>query len=223
MNLPHVNVIVASPGHSFLSGYVKSLLATFHVFAQNELSYTFLNGYCSHVANAREITLSNTTVNDIADSRPAAGAFTYDTILWIDSDIIWNPEDALKLVKSDKDITTGAYILGDGVVAIYPKLFKKGYSIEEVQNKTELETVDACGFGFMAVKQGVFEKLTRPWFQSVNKDVEIDNKTYNFNVIGEDLSWCARVKELGYEIWFDPTIKVTHNKMFKLTWEGIMP
>jgi GT2 family glycosyltransferase len=39
--------------------------------------------------------------------------------------------------------------------------------------------------------------------------------------MGEDISWCKRVTDLGFNIWFDPRVKVTHHKTMKLTWEGI--
>lgn len=219
----HVNLIIATPGHSLLAGYVKSLLGTLEVLAQENISVTFANAYASHVADAREITISGTTQNNILESKPLMGAITYDKILWIDSDIMWEPKDVLRLYRSDKDIVTGAYLLADGSTAVHPKMFYPPFSYQDVQNKTELEEIEGCGFGFIAVKHGVFENLPRPWFQSANSDITIDGTPYNFNVIGEDLSWCIRVKRLGYKIWFDPSVKVTHHKMYKLTWEGVKP
>ena len=65
--------------------------------------------------------------------------------------------------------------------------------------------------------------MSRPWFQQVNTTIKVDGEDYTFPMIGEDISWCHRAAQLGYDIWFDPTIKVTHNKMVKLTWQGIMP
>jgi GT2 family glycosyltransferase len=62
--------------------------------------------------------------------------------------------------------------------------------------------------------------MTRPWFQSV---IVTNDNGFSFPMMGEDLSWCKRAIDLGYDIWFDPTVKVTHNKMMKLTWEGIKP
>lgn len=218
-SIPHVNLIIATPGHSVKGAYVKSLLATIGELSSRGFTFTFLNEYASHVADAREITLSGTFVNDITNSKPASGQITYDKILWIDSDIAWKPEDAVKLVESDKDIVSGAYMLTDGTVAAYPKLFEKGFSIDDILEKTELEKIEACGFGFLAVKSGIFEQLSRPWFQSVNKDIVVEGKTYNFNVIGEDISWCSRVKDLGYDIWLDPTVRVTHEKTVQLSWE----
>lgn len=221
--IPHVNVIIATPGYALLGNYVKSLLDTFRVFSEKNITFTFLNDYSSHVADAREVTLSGTRSNNLAESRPLTGQVTYDTILWIDSDISWKPEDALQLINSDKDITTGAYLLANGDTIIHPISLSRPYKYEDILEKTELEKIDGCGFGFVAIKQGVFEKMPRPWFQSANASHEIEGGIYNFNVIGEDLSFCMNAKKLGFEIWFDPTVKVNHHKSVVLTWEGIKP
>ena len=222
MNKPHINIIIATPGHSLMSDYVKSLIATMFELGKRELSFAFTNLYSSHVADAREVTLSGTFHNDITNSKPLSGNVTYDKIIWIDSDITWTPEDFIKLYESDKDIVTGAYLFPTGEVAAYPESMKTGFKIDEIKDKTELIPLAGCGFGFIAVKSGVFESLSRPWFQSTFGTVKGDDgEDYTFPVIGEDISWCMRVKEKGYEIWLDPTVQVTHNKMMKLTWEGI--
>ena len=219
----HANVIIATPGHSVLTGYVQSLLATCALLGEKKLSFLFTTGYSSNVADAREVTLSGTHQNNIFESRPLSGQYTYDTILWIDSDIVWKPEDALKLIESDKDITTGVYLFADGSTSVYPERFKAGYKHHEVLPKTELEKVDGCGFGFVAVKSGVFEKMSRPWFQSFHAEADIEGTKVKFNMVGEDLSWCYKVQEMGHDIWFDPSVRVTHHKQMKLTWEGIQP
>ena len=223
MDKPHVNLIIATPGHSLMADYVKSLLATSRELSKRGISWIYTNGYASHVTDAREITLSGTFENEIANSQPLSGQLTYDKILWIDSDIAWNPEDVIKLYESDKDVVSGAYLFGSGEVAAYEKFLKKGYSYDDVKDKTELMQIDGCGFGFICVKPGIFESLSRPWFQSAMAKLEQDGKEYEFPVIGEDISWCMRVKEKGYEIWLDPTVQVTHHKTMKLTWKGIQP
>jgi hypothetical protein len=218
--MPHVNIIIATPGHSMMSSYVRSLLALTDRLNQEKITWAWSSEYSSHVADAREMTLNGNNQNEINEQRPFKGTITYDKILWIDSDITFTPEDALTLIKSDKDIITGAYLLGSGEVTVYPKLLKQGYSYQEVISMSEPTKVSGCGFGFLAVKSGVFESMTRPWFQSV---VVTNDDGFSFPMMGEDLSWCKRATDLGYDIWFDPTVRVTHNKMMKLTWEGIKP
>jgi hypothetical protein len=215
-----VNVIVATPGYSVMSSYVKSLLSLSAAFAEKQISWMWFSEYSSHVADAREMTINGDNINSLDQKKPFKGKIEYDKILWIDSDIQFTPQDAIKLLDSDKDIISGAYLLPFGEVTAYPKLLKPGYTYEEVLRMTEPVKIAGCGFGFLAVKSGVFESLSRPWFQSAIVEQE---DGFRFPMMGEDLSWCKRVTDLGYEIWLDPTVRVTHHKTMKLTWEGIKP
>jgi len=218
--IQHVNVIIATPGHSVMSSYVRSLLELTGRLSAKGMTWAWSSEYSSHVGDAREMTLNGSNENEVNEQRPFKGTITYDKILWIDSDITFKPEDAITLIESDKDIVTGAYLLGSGEVTVYPNLLKQGYGYEQVKSMSEPVKVAGCGFGFLAVKSGVFESMTRPWFQSVL--VSTDDG-FSFPMMGEDLSWCKRATDLRYDIWFDPTVRVTHNKMMKLTWEGVKP
>lgn len=219
----HKNLIIATPGHSMMREYVYSLLAATKKLDELGISWAFSSEYCSHVADAREITLSGTRVNDPSQTKPFMGEITYDKILWIDSDIAFSPEHVIKAYESPYDIVTGAYLLAGGEVMAYKELFGKPYLYDEVKAMTEPVKVFGAGMGFMAVKSGVFESLSRPWFQSPTVTVknQSDDKDYTFPIMGEDLSFCHRANEAGFEVWFDPSIKVQHHKMMKLTWEGI--
>lgn len=222
-DIPHVNIIFCTPGHSVMSSYVKCLLPTIKLLEQEGISWGFSSEYSSHVADAREITLNGDNNNIIEETRPFKGEITYDKLMWIDSDINWNPEDVLKFYRSDKDIISGAYMLGTGEVVAYEKLFGPAYKYDDIKNRTEIFKVESIGFGFVCIKQGIFERLSRPWFQSVEATLKRESGDFTFPILGEDLSFCHRVKGLGYEIYLDPTVRLVHNKMMKLTWEGIMP
>lgn len=220
----HVNVVIATPGHSLMGQYVNSLLSTLTELSKKNITWAFSNKYCSHVGDAREITIGGEDPQDASDSRPFKGELTYDKIIWIDSDIAWTPEDFIKLYESDKDIISGAYLLQNGQVVAYKKVFEHPYSYEEVLKMTDPVKVHSVGFGFVAIKQGVFEKLSRPWFQQTTTSVKNeDGSTYSFPVMGEDMSFCIRASNAGFDIWLDPTVKVTHHKMMTLSWQGVKP
>ena len=200
-----------------------SLLATANELNRLGITWGFSNEYASHVADAREVTLSGNFDNDILNSYPFAGDVDYDKLMWIDSDIAWKPEDVLNLYYSDKDIVSGAYLLSNGQVMWQKKLLGQFYTYSEVMEIKDFEEfeIDATGFGFVCVKKGVFESLSRPWFQSATRTIDINGSDFTFNVIGEDISWCARVKDVGFKIYANPNVKVTHHKTVKLTWEGM--
>ena len=221
----HVNVVIATPGSSVMAPYVKSLLALITEFNNQGITWAFSNHYSSLIHNAREMTLSGTNQNSIFQRLPFEGQISYDKIMWIDSDIAFEPEDVLKLYNSDKDIISGAYLLSSGESTSFPKFFDRPYVIDEILNMTELQELEATGFGFLCVKAGVFESLTRPWFTSVivKTKNEENGEEYDIPVIGEDIAWSHRVRELNYKIWLDPTVKVTHHKTMTLSWDGIKP
>jgi hypothetical protein len=220
MEQQHVNVVICTPGHSLMSAYNKSLLATIAELSKQGITWAWSNEYSSHVADAREITLSGTYHNDPGEQRPFQGVLTYDKLMWIDSDIAWTPDDFLKLYNSDKEIISGAYLLAGGEVVAYKKLMGSPFIHEEVLSMKEPVKVFGLGFGFICIKSGIFEKMTRPWFQSIPATTKIGEKEYTFPIMGEDISWCHRAQGLGYDLWFDPTVRVTHHKTMKLTWEG---
>lgn len=222
MTKPHINVLIATPGHSVMSQYLMSLLRTVEVLNKKGITWAYLQRYASHVGDAREITIGGPDPQEIFDSRPLRGAVTYDKIIWIDSDIAWEPEQFLKLYESDKDILSGAYLLAGGEVVAYPEILKPALHFDQVKNMTEPMKVQAVGFGFVAVKQGVFESIARPWFQSVSiKQIHPETgEEYDFPLLGEDYSWCERAHRAGFDVWFDPTIRVIHHKTMQLTWEG---
>lgn len=219
-----VNLAIVTPGNGVTTEYLYSLLETIQVLLQNNISFTFSQRYSSHVADAREISLSGTKENNINESRPFEGNLDYDKILWIDSDISFTPEDVLKAYNSDFDVVSGAYLLADGTVAAYPKMLKGGLTINDVLNMSEPIEIDGAGMGFFCMKKGIFEQMERPWFGQVKaKHIDSDGNERDVVILGEDLSLCQKIRDLGYKIWLDPSIKLLHQKMYMLTWEGPRP
>ena len=45
------------------------------------------------------------------NQKPFQGKVDYDVIVWIDSDIIFTPEDVFKLLDSPHDVTAGVYMM----------------------------------------------------------------------------------------------------------------
>lgn len=133
-----------------------------------------------------------------------------DLIMWFDSDMVFNPDTLLRLLK---DIDDGA----DFVTGVYyrrtspftPTLFSKldineeGVAIwdqiEEVPDKGLFE-VAGCGFGCVLMKtdiaRDVFKKFGR-LFSPIGE-------------VGEDLSFCWRARECGYKLLCDPDIPLGH-------------
>ena len=67
--------------------------------------------------------------------------------------------------------------------------------------------VDYVGFGFVAVKYGVFESMKYPWFE--NPVRQVGDIT---DITSEDVYWCMKARQQNYEIFVDPTCLVGHQK-----------
>lgn len=219
MKKPHFNVVFATPGNSFTPNYVKSLLVSTNALNQEGLSWNFLNQGGSLVAMARETTIGGWDTNNVHMTEPCSGDFTYDMIMWIDSDIAWMPTDLFALYNSDKQIISGCYLMEDRHIPIYQQP-RGGMMPEEMLDEYRKPfKVAGCGFGFLAVKYGVFEKMPRPWFGPVsvpNFNEKTGERTEDFILVGEDLSWCTKAINTGFDIWVDPDVRVIHQKTFPL-------
>ena len=224
MEKPHFNVIIATPGNSFTPGYMRSILRTVSILDREGISWNFLNQGGSLVAMARESTIGGYDTNNINMTEPCSGDFTYDKIMWIDSDIEWMPEDFFRLYNSKKDIISGCYLMEDRHIPIYNQP-RGGMMPEDMLLKIkEPFEIAGCGFGFLCVKSGVFENMKRPWFGPVpveSYDEETGERLEDFILVGEDLSWCTKAIKSGFKIWVDPLVRVVHQKTFNLYWKDM--
>lgn len=208
----HYDVLIATPGELMHAEYVSSLVKTMSAFP--ELRFKFLNKQSSFVATARELTASDTDNFDYESTQIGGGKFTYNKIFWIDSDIEWTPEDFKKLYDSELDIVSGLYALdNNGRVAVhYPNEHGVPTRVSALEFTFYDEPVEVggVGFGFLAVKCGVFESIPKPWF-IIGHVQWTPEKPMKVNV-GEDYSWCGLAQRAGYKIWVDPLVRVKHHK-----------
>ena len=207
------DVLIATPGRSMHSEYVQSLVATTELLHDCGITYKFLNKYSSFVPSAREMTATDTVGHNWETRTIGAGKYRYNKVFWIDSDIEWNPDDFLRLYESDRDIISGLYQTDPrGTVAVH---FPDDDGVPKQVNKLDFMLhhepveVGGVGFGFVAMRYGVFETMERPWF--LIRRVQLNGVDFQTNV-GEDYSWCAAAQHWGFKIWVDPQVKVRHHK-----------
>ena len=163
---------------------------------------------------------------------PFRGKVPYDYIMWIDSDIVFKTEDLIELIKMDKDVAAGWYVqsAGDGlgatnqstvvVNADKKELYEKGSNrcetIEDMMRRSEPFKVDYCGFGWVLVKKGVYEKVPYPWFVPRVVQLKKPDGTILEDVQSEDISMCEDFKRYGFDIWVNPKVRVGHQKLVAL-------
>lgn len=212
----HVNILICTPGRSMEAEYVKSLINTVSYLDFNGISYMYLNEYSSQVSAAREATAMGSKFLNAFEKSPVNGKVTYDKMIWIDSDISWEVEDFIKLYESKFDIVSGVYFNEEGVPMFSFDEEQIFFDPESIRGKQYPFEIFAAGFGFISMKQGVFENMPRPWFQTLFQKIVNDKGEELFIPWGEDFSWCKKAKDSGYKIYLDPSIRVSHHKKIRI-------
>jgi hypothetical protein len=216
LSKPHVNVLIATPGRMMEAEYVKSLVATMEYLNKEGISYLYLNEYSSQVNAAREATAMGSRFLYAFETSPLRGEVTYDKMIWIDSDISWSPEDFMKLYNSRFDIVSGLYFNEEGVPLFTFKEDDIYFDHKKLKYKEYPFEVFGVGFGFVAMKSGVFESIPRPWFETEFQRITNDEGKEMFIPWGEDYSWCIKAQNQGYKVYLDPSIRVGHHKKIRI-------
>ena len=164
---------------------------------------------CSVVSRAR-----NLLVKDMLD----AGS---DYLMFIDSDINFEPEDILRLMAWAQDTKKG-------IVAGVPRVrdVNKTYIADLDHDENGDLTMNGMGLvrakrvatAFMMIQRSVITDMmtAHPDWNYLDKRCEkevpalFDFKLTEEGYIGEDFLFCDRARELGYEVWIDPTISLGH-------------
>lgn len=210
----NVDVLIATPGNVFSNFFIKSLLDTTNELNRLGISFRWLNAYSPLVHEARELTLASSFLDNPNINSPLDNLINYKKIIFIDSDIVWKPEDFLNLYNSKFFIQSGVYYSPNSSeysnISLKSNVYDDNLNNILIDSKEIFETA-FVGLGFIAIKQGIFEKLERPWFTFVNVNFNFNNTNYSMP-LGEDFTWCLRVRELGFTINVDPKIKVGHIK-----------
>jgi len=132
----------------------------------------------------------------------------YDYLFCVDSDIKLPKNALFNLIQANKDIVTGLYIQripNSHTLELYKDNTAGGMNnipYNEIKS-LPLVPVDGCGFGCVLIKGEVIRALPYPHF--VYKSA-LDHR-YTFS---EDVYFCRKAKEHGFEIWADTTIKCEH-------------
>ena len=212
---PHYDVVIATPGKDLHQGYVSSLVDTLRWLGEQGLTYKWLNKAGSLVSTTRELTALDSYNPDWETREIGRGEFTYGKIFWIDSDIGWDVEQFQQILDSDLDVVGGMYQTApDGrvAVAMFDGLGQPTVVREQdfmMMDEGPIHEVYGLGFGFIAMKSGVFEACDRPWF--LMERIRWDHLEFDLN-IGEDYSWCVNARRNGFKVMLDASVKVLHHK-----------
>ncbi len=167
---------------------------------------------------------------DVARNRMATAAFAdgFEETFWIDSDVVFDPDD-VELVRShQKPLVCG----------IYPKKSQRELAAQFEEGTEKLLfgkgggliPLEGAGAGFLHVRREVYQSILEtyklelcnkneseplyPFFQPMVVEGE-DGPQYK----AEDLAFCERARQAGYILEADTTIRLYHIGSFEYGWE----
>lgn len=143
-------------------------------------------------------------------------------LMFIDSDIGWEPWHLLVLLDRNVDVISGLYPM---------KTIPVRWVVNPLENAEEgpdgLVEVGRAGSGFMLIKRDVFGKLAqhpevKPYENDIGLDPAIDKhlRTYfdtsvrNNRYYSEDWTFCENWRQLGGKVWVDTRVTLTHKGGF---------
>jgi len=220
------SIVFCLPGRGVSYTYLKNFVQLCFDLVQAGASIQISQDYSSMVNFARCKCLGANVLRG-PDQIPWDGKLEYDYQLWIDSDIVFDSNKfwqlcdlSLNAEGEEKQITSGWYSTEDGQTTsvahwLEEDDFRKNggvmnhETLESISKRKKPFTVDYTGFGWVMIKNGVFEKMEYPWFAPKMQVFESGDVQ---DMCGEDVSFCLDAKDLGFEIWCDPRIRVGHEK-----------
>jgi hypothetical protein len=202
-------IVFCLPGRGCSYIFLKNFVQLCFDMVQNGMSIQISQDYSSMVNFARCKCLGANVLRG-PEQIPWDGKLKYDYQLWIDSDIVFDTNKFWQLC----DMAVPADSVNEDGSVNEEKLEERAiaagwYATEDGSKRKKPFTVDYTGFGWLLIKNGVFEKLEYPWFAPKMQVFESGNVQ---DMCGEDVSFCLDAKEDGYEIWCDPRIRVGHEK-----------
>lgn len=137
-----------------------------------------------------------------------------DRILFIDSDMYFEP-DAMERLEADMDngaeMVCGLYF--KRMLPTEPCIYKAAEIVQaDKGNRGHIEAytnypkdrvfeVEACGFGLVMIDTDLIIEVAKNYGAPFNPYM---------GLLGEDISFCYRARQLGHKIYCDSSIKVGH-------------
>jgi hypothetical protein len=215
-------VVFCLPGRTFDRTFLIAWSQLMIACVDRNIEIVISQHYSSVVHFARAKCLGG-DVRKGQSQKPFQGELEYDYIMWIDSDIVFNPEDFFKLLESPHDVTCGRYMMEDmkhhAVVRIWDTEFFrengafKFLTEEDITRysettKSRYMPVAYAGMGWMLIRKGVIEHIQYPWFYRQIEQIGQNMRDMN----SEDVAFCKNLQEVGVSIMLDTQVRVGHMK-----------
>jgi len=203
-----LSLVIATPcyGNACHSAYLKSIVK-FALSAPIDWNYMVPDRNDSLVQRAR-----NVMVRKFLETE-------YEYLMFIDSDIEFEPDDVAKVWNIEGEIKGGIYPMKHPEKDWYAA-WSGGKLIQELGS--EVMECDYLGTGFLMVRRTVFERMQDECPELTHAEGEYEDVHAWFNprvedtgqgpiYLSEDYEFCHTVREMGYKIYADPTVKLLHH------------
>ncbi len=154
----------------------------------------------------------------------------YKETLWIDADVVFDPDDVEKLRGRDLPFVAGLYVRKAGDHSFACKFLPTTGGITLGQLGGPMEICWA-GMGFTLIRREVYEAIgkTLPVCGGGYEGREVTPYFIpmlypdgdKFTYLSEDYSFCERAKQAGFKIMADTSIKLGHVGSKMYTWDDI--
>ena len=132
----------------------------------------------------------------------------YDYVLYVDSDMIFEPDDLARLLSHRVGICSGLYVkrTGNPDNVAYTKIITRRYfpyrepKLIEDKSKSGFSDIAAVGFGFVLVKVSVLKTMYK-YYKSLFEPKK---------GVGEDVIFSIRARRIGYKTFIDRDVKLGH-------------
>ena len=146
----------------------------------------------------------------------------FDHLFFLDSDIGFQPESVLKLLQYNMDIVSATYPM-----KIYPTRYPVTIKQPE-ERRGDLIKINGDGMGFVMIHRRVFQDIAKQYpglrympcdksSDTPSTDAEKANSFHFFaelknddGYMSEDKAFFRRAENVGYDVWMDTTIQLTH-------------
>lgn len=147
-------------------------------------------------------------------------------LMFIDADIGFDAESAVKLCRAEPEIVMGLYRMKKDKVQ-YPAMFHEPH--ETHPSDPNLIRMKDGPAGFMRIRREVFEAMEKAWPDEWYIDGATKEKTFDHfpggrhgnSFSSEDVAFCARARALGIPVWAMQGIRLDHSgeKTWNSRWQ----
>lgn len=133
-------------------------------------------------------------------------ATSAEWLFLLNDDHIYPPDTLLRLLSHDKDFVTAIYLKKQIPFEpiLYDRFDENGQMLGKVFKSYEggLVPIVGCGDGGLLIKRRVLETIKYPWWEMSSPESP--------DLITQDLIFCKKVREAGFEMWADLDAWIGH-------------